>query len=270
LVASLVFLAAGPASSSTAADSSQSRKNKKEKRDGEKIFRGLLFGEEGEVSQMFPDIWQRPDVVEQMNTPAKAKAWNALKEKTIARIRKKDPTFFARFGDEIQSGDHLRIQHALAEAGRAITETISTNGAAQVGPAKAGKVIPASTAARGAGRAPQDQTTCDGGICVTQDANGIYVDDDPSWTSDPQDASAMACSAVAVCALAIAVAVWKYAVVVDVAAVAYVAAVVIAIWKWKYRYSYSYSELDSTQTLYQEMLVDEIAEQLAVENYVYE
>src|SRR5919201_2636119 len=135
LVASLVFLAAGPASSSTSAGSSAPPK--KEKHDGEQIFRGLLFGEEGPISRMFPDIWQRPDVVEQMNTPAKAKAWNALKEKTIARIRKKDPTFFARFGDEIQSGDHLRIQHALAEAGKAITETISTNGAAQVGPAKA-------------------------------------------------------------------------------------------------------------------------------------
>lgn len=79
---------------------------------------------------MFPEIRQRPDVVEQMNTPAKAKAWNALKEKTIVRIRKKDPTFFQRFGDAMQSGDHFKIRDAFAEAGKQITDTISTNGGA--------------------------------------------------------------------------------------------------------------------------------------------
>jgi SdpC family antimicrobial peptide len=272
LVASLALVAARPAISSTAAPAAPPAK--KQKHDGEKIFRGLLFGEEGPISKMFPEIWQRPDVVEQMNTPAKARAWNALKEKTIARIRKKDPGFFQRFGDAMQSGDHFKIRDAFGEAGKMITDTISTNGAARLERRGEARMVNAST------NSAAMQTECDGGICVTTDEStgDVYVDDDPAYYAEggSQDATAMACSAIAVCAAAIALAVWKYVAVVDVAAVAYVAAVVVAIWKWKYKYSYSRSEIDSAQTLYQEEIINSVADNLYYEDqpvdqyYAYE
>lgn len=263
LVVSLVCVAVRPASSTEAAPSAPA---KKEKHDGEKIFRGLLFGEEGPISRKFPEIWQRPDVIEQMNTPAKARAWNSLKEKTVVRIKKKDPTFFKRFGDAMQSGDHFKIMEAFGEAGKLITETISTSGAAQIDRKGEARVVNAST---NAAAAPAMETSCDGGICVTSDEYGnVYVDDDPAYYTEggSQDATAMACSVIAVCAAAIALAVWKYAAVVDVAAVAYVAAVVVAIWKWKYKYSYSRMEIDSTHSFYQEEIVNAVAEELYYED----
>ena len=290
LVASLVFMVVRPGIST----SNAAQPIKKQKREGEQIFRGLLFGEEGEVSAMFPQIWKRQEVVAQMKSPEKAKAWNAFKEKVIVSIRKKDPDFFKRFEDGIQSGDHFRIRDMLAESGKLISEVLSekeksnksaavrqapisppangqaepeARGAARITKASMSTAAKSSGAARNANANSSAETQCEGGICVTQDSAGIYVDDDPNSTVDPQEASAMACSAVAVCVLALAVAVWKWAVAVDVAAVAYVAAVVVAIWKWKYKYSYSYAELDTTQTLYQEMLVDTIAQQLAIQEY---
>lgn len=272
LAVSLVCVAVSPFFATQAAPTA-----KNEKRDGEKIFRGLLFGEEGEISRMFPELWQRPDVIEQMNTPAKARAWNSLKEKTVVRIKKKDPTFFKRFGDAMQSGDHFKIMEGFAEAGKLITETISTNGVAQIDRKGEARVVKASTNAAAGAAAPAMETSCDAGICVTSDEYGnVYVDDDPAYYTEggSQDATAMACSVVAVCAAAIALAVWKYAAVVDVAAIAYVAAVVVAIWKWKYKYSYSRAEIDSTHSFYQEEIVNAVAEGLYYEEqqvqYAYE
>src|SRR6185436_6985389 len=99
LIFSLVFLIVRPG---IATSSASDRTTGHVKQDGEKIFRGLLFGEEGPIADKFPQIWKRREVAEQLKHPEKSKAWNAFKEKVIVSIRKKDPTFFKRFGDEIQ------------------------------------------------------------------------------------------------------------------------------------------------------------------------
>jgi SdpC family antimicrobial peptide len=95
---------------------------------GEEVFRGVLFGEDP-VAKLFPDIWASDEVAEQLNTKEKIKAWEALKEQVISHIKTNDPAFMDRFGVEMQSGSHLRIQNALTESSDKITTALKALGA---------------------------------------------------------------------------------------------------------------------------------------------
>jgi|GEM_PF-2429975 len=252
--------------------SSKTDPTHKRKYNGEKILRGLLFGEDGPVSEMFPQIWKDPQVLEQKKSGKRLKAWNDFKERIIGELKARDHTFLDRFGVAMQSGDHIKIVDGLNEAGRLMRESLENAEAA----AKAARKDRGQSASRNGsatkgggarftktsmpvgGARPQDgTTTCEYGICVTEDSYGITVFED---AANPQDVTANACSAVAVCALALLVAVWKWAVLVDVAAVVFVAAVVVATWRWKY--TYNRMEVADTEALFQEMLVDDIAQNL--------
>ena len=85
--------------------------------DGETIFRGLVLGD-GPVAKLFPEIWQDPQVLayrqraDQQSTPEQR---SAARQKLIDLLRVQDPTFFSRFGTEIQSGDPVRVEGALTE-----------------------------------------------------------------------------------------------------------------------------------------------------------
>jgi hypothetical protein len=54
-------------------------------------------------------------------------------ELVTARIAENDPTFFDRFGAEMQSGDHVRVEAAMADALARIKTASSTVGDAQGG-----------------------------------------------------------------------------------------------------------------------------------------
>jgi SdpC family antimicrobial peptide len=245
--------------------SSAAEQGKRQKYSGEKIFRGLLFGEQGPIAEMFPQIWKNPQVVEQMKSEKRMQHWNEFKERVVRELKNRDQTFFDRFGEAMQSGDHIKIVDGLNEAGTLIRQALTeaeqaaankgmapTNSKKQT--AKAGGPIMVKAAMS----QPQDPTTtCEYGICVTEDDYGVTVFED---AANPQDVTANACSAVAVCALALLVAVWKWAVLVDVAAVVFVAAVVVAVWKWKY--TYNRMEISDTQYLFQDMLVEDVRENL--------
>jgi SdpC family antimicrobial peptide len=82
---------------------------------GEQIFRGILFGEPP-VSQLFPEIWAGDAARQSLDTKDKIIAVNELKEGVVAEIISSDPAFLSYFGQEMQSGDHLRVQAALREA----------------------------------------------------------------------------------------------------------------------------------------------------------
>jgi len=75
---------------------------------GEQIYRGLLLGE-APVSQFFPEIWAKGD--------RGISGMEEMDEQVIAQINAEDRTFMGRFAVEMQSGDHLRIETALQEAG---------------------------------------------------------------------------------------------------------------------------------------------------------
>ena len=46
----------------------------------------------------------------------------------VARIAETDPTFFDRFGGDMQSGDHLRVEAAMAEASAQLRAALNTLG----------------------------------------------------------------------------------------------------------------------------------------------
>lgn len=92
------------------------------------MFRGVLFGEDP-VAKLFPDIWASDEVAEQLNSKEKIKAWEALKEQVISHIKTNDPTFMNRFGQEMQSGSHQRIETALTESSDKMTIALKALGA---------------------------------------------------------------------------------------------------------------------------------------------
>lgn len=83
---------------------------------GIEIFKGLFFGE-GKVATLFPEVWKNPEV--QANRAALSKVERkkieAAKRDLITFINKRAPSFFDRFGTELQSGDPLRVETALNE-----------------------------------------------------------------------------------------------------------------------------------------------------------
>ncbi len=94
--------------------------------DGETVFRALMFGQ-GEVAQLFPEIWADEAAILQEARKrmseqdlevfdASLKAAEGFWEKLVAAIGEADPTFFDRFAEATQSGDHLVILAALEEA----------------------------------------------------------------------------------------------------------------------------------------------------------
>ncbi len=63
-----------------------------------------------------------------LDTKEKAIAWEALKNNTIAELTSKGPNFMQAFGSEMQSGDHLRVQAALEDAGERTLAAMQTLG----------------------------------------------------------------------------------------------------------------------------------------------
>jgi SdpC family antimicrobial peptide len=86
--------------------------------DGETIFRGV-FLDDGPVTKLFPEIWENPTVVGYRDQAVQAGSEEqaaAGQQALIAALRAQDPTFFDRFGKEMQSGDRIRIKAAMTEA----------------------------------------------------------------------------------------------------------------------------------------------------------
>ncbi len=94
---------------------------------GEQTFRGLLFGE-APVSQLFPEIWTSERVKYALGTKERALEFNQIKEAVVKWVKISDPGLMERFGREMQSGDHLRIQATLQEAGEKISTAIQSLG----------------------------------------------------------------------------------------------------------------------------------------------
>ncbi len=95
-----------------------------------KRFFGLVFGEEGPIAEMFPQIWKNPQVLEQMKSEKRMKAWNDFKEVVVSELKNRDRTFFDRFGEAMQSGDHIKIVDGLNEAGAIVRQAIEGQQAA--------------------------------------------------------------------------------------------------------------------------------------------
>jgi SdpC family antimicrobial peptide len=87
--------------------------------DGKTIFLGV-FLDDGPVAKLFPEIWENPTVVGYRDEALKAgseEQATAARQALIAALQAQDPTFFDRFGKEMQSGDRIRVKAAMTEAG---------------------------------------------------------------------------------------------------------------------------------------------------------
>lgn len=80
---------------------------------GEKLFGDLAFRE-----GVFAELYAEMGVRQQPNrlTPQKQAARERSKATLVANMRQADPAFFDRFGVEVQSGNHLRVERALRES----------------------------------------------------------------------------------------------------------------------------------------------------------
>jgi len=84
---------------------------------GETLFRGIFFAE-GAVSEKIPEL-QRAKIafgLGDLNAKQRAAVQN-LEDSLISRFKKVDPAYFVGFQREIQSGDQLRVQGKLRQAG---------------------------------------------------------------------------------------------------------------------------------------------------------
>jgi SdpC family antimicrobial peptide len=100
--------------------------------DGETIFRGILLND-GPVAKLFPEIWgssRLAPYLKQAEDRASATEIAAAKQKIVDLLKAQDPTFFDRFGTEMRSGDHIRIQLALKESSTRLQKEVESSAAA--------------------------------------------------------------------------------------------------------------------------------------------
>lgn len=88
---------------------------------GEEVFRGLVFGE-GTVAEQFPEVWG--SFSQHTFTPEQREAHALAKAQLVEGIRQADPMFFDRFGEALQSGDHLRIERAMDESEALVKQAV--------------------------------------------------------------------------------------------------------------------------------------------------
>lgn len=101
------------------------------KNDGVTVFRGVLLGD-GPVAKLFPEIWESTLLARYLQRADQAPASEVAvsKQKIVDLLRAQDPTFFDRFGTAIQSGDRIKIQQALNEAGTRLQKEIQSSATA--------------------------------------------------------------------------------------------------------------------------------------------
>jgi SdpC family antimicrobial peptide len=96
-------------------------------RSGEEMFRGIVFGE-GTVGRMLPEMWgEGRDPIASLGRE-QLQRYERNKTTLIARIRTADADFLARFGADVQSGDHVRVERAMDESAALIRRVADAPG----------------------------------------------------------------------------------------------------------------------------------------------
>jgi SdpC family antimicrobial peptide len=94
---------------------------------GETLFTGLYFGE-GPVAKMFPEIWESPQMAQQISQVQNNETWSKTKSQAMEWVRTNDPDFFNRFEQDIQSGDHARVGLAYQQGAQKLSEFVRSTG----------------------------------------------------------------------------------------------------------------------------------------------
>lgn len=90
--------------------------------DGKELFRGIILGR-GPVADALPELWNGSHTAVP-DTPEGAAA-AMLEQRLVSQIASADPRYFSRFAADVTSGDHARIERALAGARPALEHALA-------------------------------------------------------------------------------------------------------------------------------------------------
>ncbi len=94
--------------------------------DGETIFRGVMFGV-GPVAKLFPEYYSAPQDGNKQDASKNDNRAVGPEQRIIDAFRAQDPAFFEKFGKDMQSGDHVKINQAIDGAHQQLRALASKN-----------------------------------------------------------------------------------------------------------------------------------------------
>jgi SdpC family antimicrobial peptide len=93
--------------------------------DGQAIFRGIAFGERG-LGELLPEIWHGNSVHDLAPGMLERDSSLATVNKTVSRIERFDPDFFASLSKSMRGGDPLAVEAALVRIGDTLEQVFPT------------------------------------------------------------------------------------------------------------------------------------------------
>lgn len=91
---------------------------------GEEVFRGLFFGD-GDIGAQFPEFFEGNTADSWATNSTELDYIAAMKSDILTKINAADAGFLTRFGDGVQSGDHLTVQAYLDTAAYHLDQAFS-------------------------------------------------------------------------------------------------------------------------------------------------
>ena len=92
--------------------------------DGEELFRGIFFAS-GPAADVMGDVWSAPEAqktIAAMHAPEAV----AIQNRVVDALRADNSLYFERFSNEMRSGDQIRVEAAVREAGTRL-KTLATD-----------------------------------------------------------------------------------------------------------------------------------------------
>lgn len=140
-LAVLLASAAVPVAPPAAAAEAEARDAARRAFSDDEIFSGLLLGA-GRVAALFPEVWQNPTYLSMMShlRPEQRAKVPQGRAELLRMLRETEPELIPSFAQDVRSGDHVRIQHALDRALKSILGLLPSQ-AARAGDSQAGMCI---------------------------------------------------------------------------------------------------------------------------------
>jgi SdpC family antimicrobial peptide len=122
----MVNLGVGPLAADTAHSRAVARPTAGSTADGESLFRGVFFAS-GPDADVLAEVWNTPEAAQHLaalHSPESV----AIQNRIVSRLAQDDAHYFERFSTEMRSGDQIRVEGTLREAGTRL-KTLATESA---------------------------------------------------------------------------------------------------------------------------------------------
>jgi SdpC family antimicrobial peptide len=140
LLAGAAVPVAPPAAAAEAAEAEAKDAARRAFSDDE-LFSGLLLGG-GRVATLFPEVWQNPTYLSMMShlRPEQRAKVPQGRAELLRMLRETEPELIPSFAQDVRTGEHVRIQHALDRALKSIMGLLPSQ-AARASDSQAGMCI---------------------------------------------------------------------------------------------------------------------------------